>query len=77
MPHLVTQIARHAIERRIHTMPMPTDATGGHPRASVPLRRTLPTPLRIVRVQLIVRTVVLQPVVASNRAALALTFDRG
>jgi hypothetical protein len=78
VPHLVVEVARRAVERRLHAMPIETDASGAPLdilAPPFPVRRTIPTALGMVRTQLIVRTVVLQNVVGTAQSSLALSFD--
>jgi hypothetical protein len=79
MPHLHIEIARGALERRLHGVQIQVDPSGGPDILAppFPIRQTLPTPLGIVRVQLIVRSVVLQSVLGSAQSRLALGFDEG
>lgn len=79
MPHLHIEIARRALERRVHGLTVQVDDGAGPDILAppFPVRRSVPTSLGIVRVQLIVRSVVLQSVVGSAQCRLALTFDEG
>ncbi len=79
MPHLHIAIARRALERRVHGLTVQVDDAAGPDILAppFPVRRSTPTSLGVVRVQLIVRSVVLQSVVGSAQSNLALTFDEG
>ena len=78
MPHLLIEIARGVLERQMLSLPIEVDASGAPADILAPpleIQRSLPTPFGTMRVQLIVRTVTLQPVVGSAQAMIAMTFD--
>lgn len=80
MAHLVIEIARQVIERQLLRMPIEFDANGMPAdilAPPVPIRRSIFTPLSALRVQFIIRTVELKPVVGSSQSSLALIFDEG
>src|SRR5918993_2221238 len=79
MPHLHIAIARRALERRVHGLTVQVDDAAGPDILAppFPVRRSTATSFGIVRIQLIVRSVVLQSVVGSAQSKLALTFDEG
>src|SRR5687768_1781989 len=79
MPHLHIEIARRALERRVHGLTVQVDDAAGPDILAppFPVRRSIATSLGIVRIQLIVRSVVLQSVVGSAQSTLALAFDEG
>jgi hypothetical protein len=78
MPHLLIEIARDVLERQMLSLPIEVDASGAPADILAPpleIQRSLPTPFGTMRVQLIVRTVTLQPVVGSAQAMIAMAFD--
>jgi hypothetical protein len=78
--HLFVEIARSAIERLLHSTPYELDAAGQPADILAPpftLLRTTNSPIGPVRVQLIVRSVVLAPVVGNAQASVVLGFDDG
>lgn len=78
MPHLLIEIARDVLERQMLSLPIEVDASGAPADILAPpleIQLSLPTPFGTMRVQLIVRTVTLQPVVGSAQAMIAMTFD--
>jgi hypothetical protein len=80
MPHLIIEVARSAVERRLLGMPIEFDQAGAPAdilAPPAPIRRTTVTPLGTVRVQLIVRTVSLGTVAGSAQCVLTLGFDDG
>lgn len=80
MPHLIMEIARGALERRLKATPIETDASGNPVdilNPPFPIRRSFTTPLSEIRIQLIVRSVTLGGVPGSAQTSLSLTFDEG
>ena len=78
MPHLLVEIARGVLERKMLSLPIETDANGAPADILAPpldIQRSLSTPFGTMRVQLIVRTVTLRPAVGSAQAMIDMTFD--
>ncbi len=81
MPHLILEVARHAVEQRLLGMPIEVDPINGDPvdilDPPAPIRRTTVTSFGTVRIQLIIRTVSLGAVTGSAQSVVKLGFDDG
>lgn len=78
MPHMLIEIARQVLERQMLAMPIEFDPSGAPAdilAPPVPIQTSLFRPFGTARVQLIIRTVALQPVAGSAQSIVAMTFD--
>src|SRR5262245_23087367 len=80
MPHLIIEVARRAVERRLLGIPIEFDQDGKPAdilAPPAPIRHTTLTPFGTVRIQLIVGSVSLGAVAGSAQSMLTLGFDEG
>jgi hypothetical protein len=80
MPHLIVEASRGSLERVLLKIPVDLDGSGkpldilAPPKA---IKRTIPTPVSTVRIQIVVQSVQLQAVPGSAQSILRLSFDEG
>ncbi|CAN5878698.1 hypothetical protein BH23GEM9_BH23GEM9_08620 [soil metagenome] len=80
MPHLVLEIARRTIERRMLALPVEENPDGTPAdilAPPVPRQDTVPTAFGPVRYRFVIRVVALRSTVGTDRCTLALNFDEG
>jgi len=79
MPHLVIEVSRGSLERKLLTLPFDLDGSGKPADILAPpkaILRTLYTPTSTIRIQIIVETLQLQAIPGSPQCTLNLNFDK-